>query len=140
MKEKKPDGFPTVTAEFYDQDARQLCSDTPLSDAVISPEFVSMQLTHLARQPVLDKIYRELLGAGGIEIALRPVELYVPLNQECTFADLITATQQVNEIVFGVSTHDSSGIHTLKLNPNNRESFVFQSGDEISVLAQQVYS
>ena len=140
MKEKKPEDFPTITAEFYDQDARQLCSDTPLSDAVISPEFVSMQLTHLARQPVLDKIYRELLGAGGIEIALRPVELYVPLDQECIFADLITATQQVNEIVFGVSTLDSSGARNLKLNPGNRESFVFQSGDQISVLAQQVYS
>ena len=100
----------------------------------------SMQLTHLARQPVLDKIYRELLGAGGIEIALRPVELYVPLDQECIFADLITATQQVNEIVFGVSTLDSSGVRNLKLNPDNRESFVFQGGDQIAVLAQQVYS
>ena len=140
LKEKKTEDFPTITAEFYDQDARQLCSDTPLSDAVISPEFVSMQLTHLARQPVLDKIYRELLGAGGIEIALRPIELYVPLDQECSFADLITATQQVNEIAFGVFVQEGSASYKLKLNPHNKETFSFQTGDLVSVLAQQVYS
>ena len=140
LKERKPEDFPTITAEFYDQDARQLCADTPLTDAVISPEFVSMQLTQLARQPVLDKIYRELLGAGGIEIALRPVELYIPLDQECTFADLITATQQVNEIAFGVFVQEGSTSQKLKLNPHNTETFSFQTGDLVSVLAQQVYS
>ena len=48
LKERKPEDFPTITAEFYDQDARQLCADTPLTDAVIGPEFVSMQLAQLA--------------------------------------------------------------------------------------------
>ena len=99
-----------------------------------------MQLTQLARQPVLDKIYRELLGAGGIEIALRPVELYIPLDQECTFADLITVTQQVNEIAFGVFVQEGSTSQKLKLNPHNSEAFSFQTGDLVSVLAQQVYS
>ena len=71
-------------AEFYDQDTQALCVETPLTDAVISPEFVSMQLTHLAREPVPASIYREFY-AGGIEIALRLAECYVPLGEELAF-------------------------------------------------------
>ena len=130
--------FPSVTAEFYDQDTRALCIDTPLTDAVISPEFVSMQLTQLARQPILASIYKELLSAGGIEIALRPVHLYVPLEQEIAFSDLIVATQQVNEIALGIMM--GKGSKELTLNPHNDSRYQFTNDDQVAVLAQQVYT
>ena len=130
--------FPSVTAEFYDQDTRALCIDTPLTDAVISPEFVSMQLTQLARQPILASIYKELLSAGGIEIALRPAHLYVPLEQEVAFSDLIVATQQVNEIALGIMMGEGS--KELTLNPHNDSRFQFTNDDQVAVLAQQVYT
>ena len=38
----------------------------------------------------------------GSKIALRPVELYVPLEKEISFSQLIVATQQVNEIALGI--------------------------------------
>ena len=130
--------FPSVTAEFYDQDTRALCVDTPLTDAVISPEFVSMQLTQLARQPILASIYKELLSAGGIEIALRPVNLYVPLDQEISFSELIVATQQVNEIALGIMI--GTGGDKLTLNPHNDSRYQFTKDDQVAVLAQQVYT
>mgnify|MGYP003296737482 FL=1 len=130
--------FPSVTAEFYDQDTRALCVDTPLTDAVISPEFVSMQLTQLARQPILASIYKELLSAGGIEIALRPVNLYVPLDQKISFSELIVATQQVNEIALGIMI--GTGGDKLALNPHNDSRYQFTKDDQVAVLAQQVYT
>ena len=116
LKGSSKDRFPKVVAEFYDQDSEALCVETPLTDAVISPEFVSMQLTHLAREPVLASIYRELLSAGGIEIALRPAECYVPLNQEIEFLRVIQATQSANEIALGVRLVNS--VESV-LNPTN---------------------
>jgi len=129
--------FPKVVAEFYDQDTQALCVETPLTDAVISPEFVSMQLTHLAREPVLASIYRELLSAGGIEIALRPAECYVPLGEELAFLRVIQATQSENEIALGVRLVQSD---EPMLNPTNSTRFTFREGDLVVVLAQQVYS
>ena len=137
LKAESEGHFPKVVAEFYDQDSQALCVDTPLTDAVISPEFVSMQLTHLAREPVLASIYRELLSAGGIEIALRPVECYVPLNQDLTFLRVIQATQSENEIALGVRLANAS---EPLLNPTNSTRFNFCEGDLVVVLAQQVYS
>ena len=137
LKGSSKDRFPKVVAEFYDQDSEALCVETPLTDAVISPEFVSMQLTHLAREPVLASIYRELLSAGGIEIALRPAECYVPLNQEIEFLRVIQATQSANEIALGVRLVNS--VESV-LNPTNSSRFTFREGDLVVVLAQQVYS
>ena len=129
--------FPQVVAEFYDQDTEALCVETPLTDAVVSPEFVSMQLTHLAREPVLASIYRELLSAGGIEIGLRPAECYVPLDEEISFLRVIQSTQSENEIALGVRLSASDKPF---LNPANSTRFTFSEGDLIVVLAQQVYS
>ena len=138
IKEVTEGEFPSVTAEFYDQDTKTLCRDTPLTDAVVSPEFVSMQLTHLSRQPVLASIYKELLSAGGIEIALRPSNLYVPSDEPVAFQDLIVATQQVNEIVIGVLLAEKRD--SLEINPKNDKIYTFTDEDQIAVLAQQVYS
>ena len=129
--------FPRVVAEFYDKENYELCRETPLTDAVMSPEFVSMQITHLAREPVLASIYNELLSAGGIEIGLRPIERYVPLRTSCSFARLVCATQAANEIVLGVRIGGIRG--TPSLNPGRASKFVFEQGDVAIVLAQEVY-
>ena len=137
LRGEKGRAFPRVVAEFYDKESHELCRETPLTDAVMSPEFVSMQITHLAREPVLASIYNELLSAGGIEIGLRPIERYVPLRTHCSFAQLVRATQNANEIVLGVRI---GGIHgELSLNPGSTSRFVFEEGDVAVVLAQEVY-
>ena len=137
LRGEKGRAFPRVVAEFYDKESHELCRETPLTDAVMSPEFVSMQITHLAREPVLASIYSELLSAGGIEIGLRPIERYVPLRTHCSFAQLVRATQNANEIVLGVRI---GGIHgELSLNPGSTSRFVFEEGDVAVVLAQEVY-
>ena len=137
LRGEKGRAFPRVVAEFYDKESHELCRETPLTDAVMSPEFVSMQITHLAREPVLASIYNELLSAGGIEIGLRPIERYVPLRTDCSFAQLVRATQNANEIVLGVRI---GGIHgELSLNPGSTSRFVFEEGDVAVVLAQEVY-
>ena len=129
--------FPRVVAEFYDKESHELCRETPLTDAVMSPEFVSMQITHLAREPVLASIYNELLSAGGIEIGLRPIERYVPLRTRCSFAQLARVAQNASEIVLGVRIGGIRGEPCL--NPGSASEFVFEEGDVAIVLAQEVY-
>ena len=87
IKSETDGDFPHVVSEFYSRNAVGLCAETPLIDAVVSPEFVSVQLTHLARA-ILASIYRELLSAGGIEIGFRPVNCYVPMGEPVSFLRL----------------------------------------------------
>ena len=129
--------FPDVVSEFYNRNTVGLCVETPLTDAVVSPEFVSVQLTHLAREPILASIYRELLSAGGIEIDFRPVNCYVPLGEPVSFLMVSQNAQQLNETALGIKLSKSGGLY---LNPNKSKEFVFAESDLVVVLAQQIYS
>ena len=46
--------FPPVIAEFLEEDNIQLCDGTPLSDSIISPQYLSVLLAHLSNEPILD--------------------------------------------------------------------------------------
>ena len=127
--------FPRIIAEFYDESSKQLCLDTPLTDAVVSTNFVSMQLAHMSREPVLYSIYKELLSAGGIEICFRPISRY-GLNQKTyDFATLRHAVQRTHEIAMGVKKSDG----LLEINPSNERNYDYSMDDMVVVLAQQLY-
>ena len=137
MKAETDGDFPDVVSEFYNRNTVGLCAETPLTDAVVSPEFVSVQLTHLAREPILASIYRELLSAGGIEIGFRPVNCYVPLDEPVSFLKLSKKAQQLNETALGIKLGQSGD---LCLNPDKSKEFVFVENDLVVVLAQQIYT
>ena len=86
---------------------------------------------------VLATIYRELLSAGGVEISLRPAGDYAQLDTDCTFSDLIYASQQKMEIVLGLRLAQHGG--EVLLNPSRQTTWRLGENDKVIVLAQQVY-
>ena len=94
---------------------RDLLAGLGVDDIVVSSEIVSAQLAQIARQEVLAPIYRELLSAGGVEISLRPAGDYVKLDTDCSFSDLIYASQQKMEIALGLRLAREDG--EVLLNP-----------------------
>ena len=86
---------------------------------------------------VLATIYRELLSAGGVEISLRPAGDYAQLDTDCTFSDLIYASQQKMEIVLGLRLAQHGG--EVLLNPSRQTRWRLGENDKVIVLAQQVY-
>ena len=127
--------FPPVVAELLDSESRDLCQETPMTDAVVSTELLSIQLAQLVRDPYLETLYNELLNAGGIEIGIREATHYVELNQSVELGAVTQKALEFNEIVLGF--WKSTGQITLSPDKRLSEEFVF--GDRIIVLAQQVY-
>ena len=127
--------FPPVVAELLDSESRDLCLETPMTDAVVSTELLSIQLAQLVRDPYLETLYNELLNAGGIEIGIREATHYVELNQSVELGAVTQKALEFNEIVLGF--WKSTGQITLSPDKRLSEEFVF--GDRIIVLAQQVY-
>jgi hypothetical protein len=124
-------------AELLDDNNRALLTGLGVDDIIVSPEIVSAQLAQIARQEVLAPIYRELLSAGGVEISLRPAGDYVQLDSDCTFNDLVYASQQKMEIVLGLRLAQHGG--KVLLNPPRRTTWRLDENDKVIVLAQQVY-
>ncbi|MEC8821464.1 MAG: hypothetical protein VYA08_11265, partial [Pseudomonadota bacterium] len=99
-------------------------------------EIISVQLAQLVREPFLETVYKELLNAGGIEIGLRPVTLFVKANENVTMSEVNRQALSANEIPLGYQRENEEVI----IDPAKNEPIVFGENDQIIVLAQQLYT
>lgn len=125
-----------TVVELLDRNNRILLAGLGVDDIVVGSEVVSAQLAQIARQEVLAPIYRELLSAGGVEISMRPASDYVKLGTDCSFNDLIYASQQKMEIALGLRLARKGKV---LLNPSRAIIWQLEEHDKVIVLAQQVY-
>jgi hypothetical protein len=130
--------FPPVIVEFLNSRSLDLWHDDILTDAVVSTEFLSMLFAHLVKAPFMEKIFKELLSAGGIEISLRPVENYADITEIVEFQHLMLAAQNINEIIIGITQESSST--PILINPPKNGMHQFSHGDKLIVLAEQIYN
>ena len=71
-----------VVSEMIDDRNRVLASVADVDDIVVSGEIVSLLVTQLSEDGRLEAVFKELLGAEGSEIYLRPAEWYVQPGDE----------------------------------------------------------
>ncbi len=132
-----------IVSEIHDPRDRELVARTIAQEIIVSPEIVSMQLTQISQQPVLESIYRELMSAGGIEICLKPASRYVEPGVPCSFNDLQYAAEAMMETALGIRIAGQPGAgaagHGVRLNPGRDESWRFGPDDRVVVLAQEIY-
>ena len=132
-----------VVSEIHDPRDRELVARTAAQEIIVSPEIVSMQLTQISQQPVLESIYRELLSAGGTEICLKPASRYVEPGVPCSFRDLQYSAQAMMETALGVrlaaSPERGTGGHGVVLNPDRGATWRLGNDDRVVVLAQEIY-
>jgi hypothetical protein len=95
-------------------------------------------MAQISRLPVLGPVYRELLGAGGIEIAVRPASRYADLGKPTPHSELIATGHKAFEIILGVRVH-LDGQERVVLAPGSDRIWNFSEGDSVIALSQQVY-
>lgn len=132
-----------IISELHDPRNRELLDRTIAREVIVSPEIVSMQLSQISQNRILESIYRELLSAGGTEICLKPASRYVELQQPCCFYDLQCSAQAKMEVALGVringDVHTTSAGHGVQLNPRRDATWRFGANDSVVVLAQELY-
>ena len=131
--------FPPVVTEFLDPQTLELVEDSPLTDAVVSTEFLSHLMVQVVRKPFMESIYRELLNAGGIEMGFRSAEAYTELGKPVCHIDIVRQAQRSNEVVLGYKFDDGTKPKII-INPKKDEKYQFVAGDKLIVLAQQLYT
>ncbi len=127
--------LPHVVIELEDKGNRSLLEGRLDADIVVTTELVSRHLAQISQQQVLGAIYRELLSAGGMEIALHAATDYTDSDEAVTFRELTLAAQQRYQVALGIRT-DRDG---FVISPNKDESWSLGKNDQLVVLAQQIY-
>lgn len=134
---------PRLVSEILNPRNRELIARAQVNDIVVSPQIVSMLLTQISQQQMLDSVYDILLSSGGVEIYLKPATHYVAAGTAVGFAELMASAQARGEIALGVSIGsercDGERNNGVRLNPARGERWMLEEEDRVIVLAKDLY-
>ena len=107
-----------VIAEIQDSNNVDLARVVDIDDLVVSDRLSSLMMAQLSETPGLYNVFEELFGPQGTFLSSKPVQTYVPLDVETTFAHLVAAGRSRGEVVVGYRqplasdpTNPTLGIH-----------------------------
>jgi ion channel POLLUX/CASTOR len=128
-----------VVSEMLDDRNRVLASVADVDDVVVSGEIVSLVVTQLSEDGRLEAVFKELLGAEGSEIYLRPAEWYVQPGDDVSWATVVAGAARRNETAIGLKSAllAEPGLKFgVVVNPPKSQTYTIGPGDAVVVLAE----
>jgi voltage-gated potassium channel Kch len=129
----------SIVSEMADDRNRTLAQVTQADDFIVSDKLISLLMTQISENRHLAPVFSNLFDADGSEIYLKPIESYVALNREITFATVVDAARRRGEVAIGFRIQANISrppTHGVELNPSKNTRVSFTWGDRIVVLAE----
>ena len=123
----------SIVSEMRDVRNRSLVEIDSVHDFIVSHQLVSLLMTQLSENPELDFVFKDLFDDEGVEIYLKPVEVYVKTDVPVNFYTVSESALRRNETAIGYKRTADGG--NVKVNPKKNESIIYQPGDMIIVLS-----
>jgi voltage-gated potassium channel Kch len=128
-----------VVSEMIDDRNRVLASVADVDDVVVSGEIVSLLVTQLSEDGRLEAVFKELLGADGSEIYLRPAQWYVQPGDDVSWSTVVAGAARRNETALGLKSEllaDPGLKFGVVVNPPKSQTYTIGAGDAVVVLAE----
>jgi voltage-gated potassium channel Kch len=128
-----------VVSEMIDDRNRVLASVADVDDVVVSGEIVSLVVTQLSEDGRLEAVFKEILGAEGSEVYLRPAEWYVQPGDDITWATVVAGASRRNETAIGLKSPllaREGQRFGVVVNPPKSEVYTISPGDAVVVFAE----
>ncbi len=130
----------SIVSEMLDIRNRRLAEVAKVNDFIVSDTIISLLISQVSENNVLNAVFEDIFDADGSEIYLKPVEAYVRTGEPVSFYAVIEAARRKGETAFGYkiaaeseSKNASGGIY---VNPAKSKLIRFASGDRIVVAAE----
>ena len=130
----------SIVSEMLDIRNRRLAEVAKVNDFIVSDTIISLLISQVSENNVLNAVFEDIFDADGSEIYLKPVEAYVRIGEPVSFYAVIEAARRKGETAFGYkiaaeseSDQTSGGIH---VNPAKSKPIRFEAGDRIIVAAE----
>ncbi|WP_396658360.1 hypothetical protein [Microbacterium sp.] len=128
-----------IVTEMLDDRNRELAEVTKADDFIVSDRLVSLMLSQISESEDLVEVFQELFSSTGVEIYLRPADLYVALGVDVDFSTVLAGAAARRETAIGYrvgsETRSRSAGYGVRLNPPKGERRAFAPRDRIIVLA-----
>ena len=130
----------SIVSEMLDIRNRRLAEVAKVNDFIVSDTIISLLISQVSENNVLNSVFEDIFDADGSEIYLKPVEAYVRTGEPVSFYAVIEAARRKGETAFGYkiaaeseSDKTAGGIH---VNPAKSKPIRFAQGDRIVVAAE----
>ena len=130
----------TIVSEMLDVRNSRLADVAKVNDFIVSDTIISLLMSQVSENPVLNAVFKDIFDADGSEIYLKPVEQYVCLDEQVTFYAVVESARRKGESAFGYTIAKQSGndqaFGGVYVNPKKSKSILFEKGDRIIVVAE----
>jgi ion channel POLLUX/CASTOR len=138
LMQKNPDrkDYMSIVSEILSVRNKELATITEVNDFIVSNKIISTIFAQISEDKRISKVYEELFTPDGYEIYIKPIEYYLPLGKEISFADLALSANLKGEVAIGINiaSLDESG---YIINPRLDDRFTVNNKDKAIVLANK---
>jgi voltage-gated potassium channel Kch len=130
----------SITSEMADVRNRTLAEVTRADDFIVSDRLISLLITQVSENKLLNAVFADLFDADGSEVYLRPVTDYVATGRPVTVATIVEAARRLDEVAIGYrirsESNDATRAYGVHVNPPKSGSVTFEPADKVIVLAE----
>lgn len=131
----------SVVSEMLDVRNRKLAEITKVNDFIISDKIVSLLLTQVSENRLLNSVFADLFDADGSEIYIKPITDYIKLENTVNFYTIAKAASKRNEIAIGyklsAEENDAAKNYGIYINPAKSKMISLTPDDCLIVIAEE---
>jgi hypothetical protein len=130
----------SIVTEMLDLRNRKLALADRPDDFIVSDRIISLLMAQVAETRGMCAVYDEFFDPEGVEIYLKPADLYVRLGSRVNFYTVVESARRRGEVAIGyrtlVQTRTGGADYQVNLNPPKSELFALGAKDQVIVLAK----
>lgn len=126
-----------LVAEILDSRRSELARVASADDLVVSDNLAALMMAQLSENASLAPVFTDLFDVDGASVNVKPIELYAPVNDPITYAELVAAARSRGEAAIGYRIHrlaKSDPAGGVRLNPAKSSVFNAEEGDGLIIV------
>ncbi|OFV70772.1 MULTISPECIES: CASTOR/POLLUX-related putative ion channel [Acetobacterium] len=130
----------SVVSEMLDFRNKKLAEVTRVNDFIVSEKLISLMLTQVSENRMINTVFEDLFDADGSELYIKRASKYIQPDKAVNYYTLVEAAKRKNEIVIGyviaAEQKDAKKDYGIYINPSKSTMVSLGEMDGLIVIAE----
>jgi Trk K+ transport system NAD-binding subunit len=130
----------SVVSEMMDFRNKKLAEVTKVNDFIVSEKLISLMLTQVSENKMINTVFEDLFDADGSELYIKKASKYIIEGVTTNYTTLVEAARLKNEVVIGYviasEQKDAQKNYGIYINPEKSTVISFGEKDGVIVIAE----
>ncbi len=130
----------SVVSEMMDFRNKKLAEVTKVNDFIVSEKLISLMLTQVSENKMINMVFEDLFDADGSELYIKEAPKYIKPGSAVNYYTLVEAAKRKNEIVIGyviaAEQKDAQKNYGIYINPDKSTVVSLGEKDGLIVIAE----